>query len=287
LSSKHQQAREALGARLRELRRASGLNGKEFATKLGWYGASRVSKLELGQQTPSEQDLVAWTRACNKPEALGELRIQLNAVETFYNEWRRQLYGGVHARQSGLIELDTEITNFRVFESWAIPGLLQTPEYAYCHFEYGAKLHRVPQEVDEAVRLRMQRQNILHTQGKQFHFVLTEAALRYHSASYEVTPGQLEKLQIASTLRSVKLGVIPFSTPIEIGARHGFWIYDDRMIIIETFAAELRLTQPGEIDLYSRVFELMTKAAVYGDQARRLISYIARTLPPPADTLRT
>jgi transcriptional regulator with XRE-family HTH domain len=70
LSSNLQQAREALGARLRELRRTSGLNGKQFAAKLGWYGASRVFKLELGQQTPSDQDLIEWTTACNTPEAL-------------------------------------------------------------------------------------------------------------------------------------------------------------------------------------------------------------------------
>jgi transcriptional regulator with XRE-family HTH domain len=287
LSSNLQQAREALGARLRELRRASGLNGKQFATKLGWYGASRVSKLELGQQTPSEHDLIEWTTACNAPEVLAELRVQLNALETFYNEWKRQLYAGVHARQLGFVELNAETTNYRTFQCCVAPGLLQTPEYAYHRFEYGAALQRVPPSVEEAVRLRMQRQDVLHARGKRFHFVITEAALRYTLAPHDVMLGQLDKLLMATALRNVRLGVIPFGALIETGAWNEFEIFDDRLVTVETFSAELRLTQPGEIELYKRVFDQMAEAALYGDQARRLISHVARTLPPPADTSRT
>jgi transcriptional regulator with XRE-family HTH domain len=178
LSSNHQRALEALGARLRELRRTSGLNGKQFAAKLGWYGASRVSKLELGQQTPSEQDLVEWTTACNAPEALAELRIQLNAIETLYTEWRRQLYAGIHVRQREILELESEATAFREFVAAMVPGMLQTPDYARSLFERFSAQDRVPPTIDEAVRLRMQRQEALH-RGKHFHFVLTEAVLRY------------------------------------------------------------------------------------------------------------
>jgi transcriptional regulator with XRE-family HTH domain len=284
LASNLQQARETLGARLRELRRATGLNGKQFAARLGWYGASRISKLELGQQTPTEQDLVEWTIASGAPEALAELRIQLNSLETFYSAWKRQLYTGVHARQQSLVELEAETTTFRGFVAALIPGLLQTPEYARSSFEYDAALHRVPPEVDEAVRLRMQRQDALHARGKLFHIVLTEAALRYTLAPRDVTVAQLEKLLVASTLRSVKLGVIPFGALIKAGALHGFWIHDDRLVLVETFDAELRLTQPDEIALYGLVFDQMVEAAVYGQQARNVISHVARTLPPSPDS---
>ena len=281
-----QQAREALGARLRELRRASGLNGKQFADKLGWYGASRVSKLELGQQTPSDQDLVEWTTAANAPEALAELRIQLNAVETFYTTWRRQLYAGVHARQISLTRLITETTTLRVFECSVVPGSVQTPEYARCIFEGFAAQQRVPPEFDEAVRLRLRMQDLLHAPGKTFHFVMTEAALRYAVAPYDVLLAQLDKLLVATALRNVQLGVIPFGAPLESVAQHGFWILDNRLVLVEAYAAELRLSEPAEIALHERIFEQMAEAAVYGDQARRLISHVARTLPPPADTSR-
>ncbi|HEX6528010.1 MAG TPA: helix-turn-helix transcriptional regulator [Streptosporangiaceae bacterium] len=282
MSSNPQQAREALGARLRELRRTTGLNGKEFASKLGWYGASRVSKLELGQQTPSDHDLVQWTTACNTPEALPELRLQLNAVETFYNEWRRQLYPGIHIRQRELLELGEQTKSFRIFECSTFPGLLQTPEYARCRFEFDSSLHRVKPEVDEAIRLRMKMQELLHLTRKSFHIIITETALRQVMAPEEIMLGQLDKVLVATTLRNLRLGVIPFSRRLDVGARHGFWMFDDQLILVEMFTAELRLSQPGEIELYSRIFDQLDEAAVYGDQARRLISQVPHTPMSPA-----
>jgi hypothetical protein len=55
------------------------------------------------------------------------------------------------------------------------------------------------------------------------------------------------------------------------------------LVIVETYAAELRLTEQSDIALYGRVFDRMANNAVHGDEARRLISHVARTLPPPAD----
>jgi transcriptional regulator with XRE-family HTH domain len=266
------------------LRRSSGLNGRQFAAKLGWYGASRISKLELGQQMPSDQDLVEWTTACNAPEALDELRIKLSTVETLYTEWRRQLYAGIHTQQRDILGLESEANQFREFVTALIPGMLQTPDYAYCLFTRFASHNRVPPTIDEAVRLRMQRQEALYAQNKHYRFVLTEAVLRYTMVPYDIMVAQLEKLLVVSTLRNVELGVIPFGALLETDARHGFWIIDDRLVIVETYAAELRLTDQGEIALYGRVFDRMANNAVHGDEARRLISHIARTLPPPADS---
>lgn len=50
-----QTAREALDARLRELRAEAGLEGKELPARLGWQ-TSKVSRLQNGQQTPSRDD---------------------------------------------------------------------------------------------------------------------------------------------------------------------------------------------------------------------------------------
>lgn len=279
LPSNHQQAREALGARLRELRRACGLNGKQMAAELGWYGATRVSKLELGQQTPTYSDLVAWTTACDAPQALAELMLQLNAVETFYTAWRRQLYRGVHARQAGIAELIAGSSSLRVFECSVVPGPLQTPEYARKIFEGLALQQRVPPELDGAVQLRMRMQDLLHAPGKSFHFVVTEAALRYRLAPPDVMLSQLDKLLVATTLRNVQFGVIPFAAWLENVAQHGFWVLDDRLVLAEAYAAELRLSEPSEVALHERIFAQMASAAMYGDPARRLISQVASTLP--------
>ena len=48
--SSFQRAREALGLRLRELRRDAHLTGRQLAASQGWH-PSKVSKVEGGKQT--------------------------------------------------------------------------------------------------------------------------------------------------------------------------------------------------------------------------------------------
>ena len=53
------EARHALGQRLRELRQQAGLTGRQVADSLSWP-ASKVSKLENGRQTPTDDDIRGW-----------------------------------------------------------------------------------------------------------------------------------------------------------------------------------------------------------------------------------
>ena len=62
-SSSAKQAQEALGARLREIRKDAGLSGRALAAATGQH-FTRVSKLEHGVQTPSGQDIRDWCQAC-------------------------------------------------------------------------------------------------------------------------------------------------------------------------------------------------------------------------------
>ena len=70
LGNGYEREREALGARLRDLRRRAGLNGVEFAEQLGW-AQSKVSRLELGRQTATEADITAWVSVAGAPADLG------------------------------------------------------------------------------------------------------------------------------------------------------------------------------------------------------------------------
>jgi uncharacterized protein DUF5753 len=81
-----------------------------------------------------------------------------------------------------------------VFEPATIPGLLQTAEYARARFAEGVLLFGTPNDVDYAVRTRMQRQELLYRRDKSFHFVLTEGALRYRRSSLEIQLAQLDRL---------------------------------------------------------------------------------------------
>jgi transcriptional regulator with XRE-family HTH domain len=60
LTSAVHQAKEALGHRLRDLRKDAGLTGRQLALLAGWPN-SKVSKIEYGKQTPTEDDIRLWT----------------------------------------------------------------------------------------------------------------------------------------------------------------------------------------------------------------------------------
>lgn len=166
---------------------------------------------------------------------------------------------------------DLQVRLFRVFESTLIPGPLQTAEYARARFEEASRQFEAAQDIDEAVRLRMQRQEMLYRPDKRFHFVLSEAALRYRLCPPEDMLAQLDRLVALSTLRNVRFGVVGFSTRYPVGPWHGFWLLDKDKVSVETFSAELNLAQPQEVELYSWVFEQLAAVASYGSAARAII----------------
>ena len=270
-----QQAREALGSHLRELRRHTGLNGKEFARQLGWT-ASKVSKIELGQQTPTATDLAAWVQVSDRPEAAEALAGELAALESFYREYRRRLRSGMRFRQQEALETEIKARQIRVFNTHYVPGFFQTPDYARCMLSKGARLHGAPDDVDEAVAVRLQRQELLYRPGKKFHFVIAEAVLRSGAAGpREVMTAQLDRLVAATTLGpNIRFGVIPFEVEWPVFLDHGFWIIDNDFIIVETLAAELRLTRPDEVHTYAQVFEQLAAIALYGAPARTVITNV-------------
>jgi transcriptional regulator with XRE-family HTH domain len=273
------EARTALGKRLRELRSAAGLSGRALAEALSWP-PSKISKLENGRQTPTDDDVRGWTRATGSEHEAEALLASLHTLEVQHAEWQRILRTGLKPRQQELIEWDQRTKLFRVFEATVIPGLLQTAEYARARFAEGIRRLKLPNDINEAVSARVQRQEILYRPDKRFHFVLTEAALRLRLCPPEVMLGQLDRLVSLSQLPNVRLGIIGFATQYATSPWHGFWLYDNERVLIETFSASLDLRQPQELALYGNVFEQLAAAASYGRAARGIVNRVAEELAP-------
>ena len=268
--TKVHEARRALGLRLRELRRQAGLTGAQLAASLSWP-ASKVSKLENGRQTPTDDDIRAWTGATGAPAEAEALLASLHTLETQHAEWRRVLRAGLHEVQREQANLEEKTKLLRAFEVTTVPGLLQTAEYARARFEQAVRVHGLPSNVDEAVRARLRRQEVLYRPDKQFRFVVTEAALRFRLCPDEAMIAQLERLVALSAMRNVELGIIGFDAKCIVSPRHSFWIYDDDLVTVETYSAELNLAQPQEIEVYRAVFDQLSAVASYGSAARAVI----------------
>ena len=278
------EARNALGKRLRELRVAAKLSGKQLAESLLWVG-SKVSKIENGKQTPTDDDIRDWARATNAEDQIESLLAALHNLELQHAEWQRVLKAGMKSHQITLSQLDERTTLYRGFENTVIPGLTQTPEYARARFAQVVMVHKVPNDINEAVKARMQRQDMLYRPDKRFHFVITEAALRYRLVEPDIMIGQLDRLMAMTSMRNVRLGIIDFKTRYVTDPRHGFWVYDDQLVQFEAYSAEINLRQPQEIELYTNIFEHLASVASYGGEARAILSRVMRELAAEAEDL--
>ncbi len=126
MSTDYQQARAALGARLRELRFScpgGRLTGQQLAQRLGWQG-SKVSKLENGRQTATPEDLRAWADATEQPGAYAELASRLAGFESHIRSWRRALANGFKPLHEGLSAEIERTTEMWLWEESVIAGLL-------------------------------------------------------------------------------------------------------------------------------------------------------------------
>ncbi len=268
-----QRERETLGQRLRELRRDARLTGRQLAEEQNWQ-PSKVSRIESGKQTPSDADVEAWARACGVPDAASDLIAALRSLEGHYVEHRRAFRAGMARFQRAVGEQETEYSVIRNFQSAIIPALLQTPEYARHRFASGLKHGGPPDDLDESVAARMARQQILYRPATRAHFVLTEATLRYRLCPPGVLECQLDRLLNVASMRTVRLGVIPFEVQLMSAPLHGFAVYDEGEVLVETLTATLTLSEPTEISAYLELFGAYANAAVYGPEARGLIGRV-------------
>lgn len=270
-SSSAKQAQQALGIRLRELRKDAGLSGRELATATGQH-YTRVSKIENGVQAPTDDDIRAWCQACNADNQVPDLIATLRAVESAYLEFRRQSRAGMKRVLGAHTPKRYEQTQiFRIYEHNVIPGLFQTAEYATAMLDFWIKFLDTPNDLDAALTTRLQRQHVLQKRDKRFVAVLEEQALRTWFGSAETQAGQLGHLLELMAQPNITLGVIPLMAERPAVPSTGFWIFDNTLVALETPTASIEVTQPSEIHLYTRMFDTLTTTTTYGRQARNLI----------------
>jgi transcriptional regulator with XRE-family HTH domain len=259
-----------LGIRLRDIRRDAGLSGTELAHLSSWQ-PSKITKIEHGRQTPSEDDLRVWCEHCRALDELPDLIAAVRSIETQFAEWRRIMRSGTRRRQQASAAAYERARLFRIYEPAVVPGLLQTREYAVAVLLTFIDFVRVPEDAEEGAAARLERQRVLTHGDRRFHMVLGEQALHTNVGGTEVMAGQLEHLLAMLKLPRLRLGIIPMDAPYRVPLNNGFWVLDEALVQFDTYSAELSLIRPDEIALYGRAFERLAALAVYGAEAREII----------------
>lgn len=272
--SSFEKHRLAFADKLRRRREHAGLTGVELAQALGWTN-SKVSKIERGRQTPTDQDLIDWLEVLEASDGeTAELRDQLRELRVEQLSWRRQLREGHRARQEQDSIDEQAARLIRAVDLAAVPGLLQTPEYARQIFRTQADLLGVTDDIDSAVRARMQRQNVLYAGSKTIEILVAETALHTTVCAADVLTGQIDRLLSAVGLPEVRFGILPMSRALPHTPWHGYWVVDD-VVLVETITDELRIRDPEQVATYNLLTDRLWKVAAEGDAARAILTHLA------------
>lgn len=272
-----------LGVRLRALREAAGLSGVQLAAELGaGWRQSKISKLETGRQLPTAEELTAWAAATRSDAGpLLALRSKASAEYLSYKE-RIAGAGGAVALQDEITALALSCTFIGQFQSVLVPGRLQTPSYMRekaLTNEFLGDNGVSADVLDHVIAAKIRRQSILYEPGREIVHVVTEGVLRtrFGETTAATLRAQLAHLAEMATLPRHTFGVIPFSVPVPVAAAE-FCLYDRDLVVVETIAGDLQLTEPEAVARYSRWFDQLLSVAITGADAAEFCRRVADSL---------
>lgn len=271
MTTQVEEALQALGARLRGFRKDAGFtSGRAFARATSWQ-ESKVFRIENGRQRLSEDDIRIWCQATGQNDQLGDLIAIVRHADELWLDLRRLLRTGAEQRQQQAIAVYGKTRVFRIWHPTVIWGTIQTSEYAAAVFDQVVGFYEVPDDAEAAVAKRLERQRYLYRGEKIFNVLLGEQALYTNFGGPETMKGQLDRLLAVMRLPRLSLGIIPRTAPVAIWPGNSFSMFDDRLVLVETYSAELSVTQPREIEMYAKAFALLQQSAVYGTAVRELV----------------
>ncbi len=281
-SSSAQQARQALADQLRDIRLAAGLSGTALASRAGWHGVSKVSKIEHGVRPASGDDVRAWCEVCGtSAERTEELLAEQRAIAGMWVPYQQLNRVGLRKAQESVRPHYENSALVRSYQPKLVPGLLQTAGYTTALLEDARDRQRVQRDdVAEAVAERASRQRVLTRAGHRFVFVIEEQVLRYQFCEPAILREQLLHLRETPRLPTVWLGIIPLGADRrKVLPREGFIMFDEELVSVELISGVLSVSQPREIGMYLRDFTDLARIAVHGQAARDLITEALRDLP--------
>lgn len=268
-----------LSRTLRDLRRDAGLSQVAAAGAAGFgdgpqhpgsAGQVRLVRIEKGQIRPTEDDVRRLCDVYGASPALRALCLLWAARDTRASAVSsRVILRGAGDYQVRLGAAEEASQTIRVWQPLIVPGLLQTEGYARAVFSdrlSGADL-------DAVVIARRARANILNS-GRSFTFVLSEGALRWN-AGPQVMPGQLSHLTEAVARHRV--GIIPQRQVVTTFPVHGFSLFDDRLVVAGMRHASVLVGDAAGVAEYTAWFIKLEGLAVFGDEARSVITAVARS----------
>lgn len=264
---------DRLAARLRGIRAQGGRSVRNFATDTG-IAASKISRVENGQQLPKPEELDAWMRGSGKTGAAAtalraELQELLDGALTERSVNRRRFPGGQAAVQQAITELARGTKAVRTFQTVLVPAMLQTRDYARAGMAETPKLVEGADDVEAGVDARMERAEFVKDTSRRFEFLLWEPVLDYRRGSPEIMRRQFFHLGSQIGHEHIRFGIIPRKTYSRLPDYAAFTLYED-IVVIDHPVGLPRMAGKDAAFLHNYM-DLLWEEAVEGDAASDLI----------------
>lgn len=264
-----------LGQELRLLRERRKLTGARAAKELGW-SPSKVSRIEAAKTMPSSDDVKALSELYHLDgDKVDELFGLLRDAEQ--RGWWEDYEDALPEEYTRFLGLEAEATHQRNWEPQAVPGLLQTEDYAREVVLATRGIVRITHSgVRSRVEARLDRQRrVLHRpEACRMSVVLDEAALMRRFGEPSVMRGQMEHLLEISLLPHVSVHVLTLDSlhPVNTGAfiHLKFAAFDDVVYLEQLYTAHF-VDDLERVAGYETAFDHMVSQALDEDESRVLI----------------
>lgn len=273
--------RRELSNTLRKLRELGGLSIADAAEALD-CSPDKIMWIERGEWVkPKVRDVRDLLDKYGVTDQREREVLFAMAREGSLRDWWQPYRKMLSDRYTTYIGLEEDAEDLRTFELMVFPGLMQTEDYARALIK--ALLTEIPEdEIEKRVRVRMERQRILHGENLvRLWAIIDEATLRRPVGGPQVMRAQLERLIELAALPKVTLQIVPFVAGPHPSTAGSFTILSfpnaSDAAYVETIAGELVIEEGSDVRRYEATFrQLIAKAVNPGDTIAMLSEEAAR-----------
>jgi transcriptional regulator with XRE-family HTH domain len=269
--------RRELGALLRALRTERGFTVDQVAERL-LCSPSKVSRMETGQRGATARDIrdLCDIYAVTDPQERARMT-RLAAEGKQQGWWQSYELDYYFATYVGL---EAEAVATKNFQSTAVPGLLQTADYARAMHQSNVP-ELASERINQLIQARLTRQrSLIKDPPLQFRTVLDETVLHRLVGGYDVMQSQLQRMIEAAQLPNVTIQVIPFRAGAHPAMESTFDILEfgtvaPSLVYVEGLAGNMYLERPQDLHRYELVFERLHDMALNPQESIELIAGMA------------
>jgi transcriptional regulator with XRE-family HTH domain len=264
--------RHLFGAMVRYYRTQAGLSRDQLGARVYLTG-DMVGRIETGQRTPSGQ----FIDAC---EAVPELNT-FGALRALREQLKDQLKSGPYPGWfENWPQYEATARTLRTWQLVAVPGLLQTEDYARAMLQ--TQVMTTADEIEEMVAARMERQAIL-TRDKppMLWVILDEDVLRRPVGGRWVMKDQLRHLAEAARRPNVVLQVIPLAAGAHQGMSGSFVLAEFEnsapVVYQDTATRGQIIEDANDIEGVSLLWDTLIAEALPRSASLELVEEVAKT----------